>query len=105
MRSGRSGGGGGREYRKNRAILLANDDLCWLCGHRGAMTADHVISDKRWPRDAAGRKLPGFDALGNLRAAHGTVSFDRQNRCAECGKLCNQVRNARPIQTRRSRSW
>lgn len=105
MASGRPGGGGGHEYKKNRALMLAEDDLCWLCGHYGAQTADHVITDKQWPRDAAGRRLPGFDARSNLRPAHGTKQPGVLNRCPDCGQLCNQARKDRAVETRRSRHW
>lgn len=52
---------------------------CWLCGHDGARTVDHVI-----PRAIE----PGlFWELSNLRPAHGTG-----NRCPQCGRCCNQAR-------------
>ncbi len=104
--SGRSGTGGSR-YRRNRAILLARNRTCWLCGHDGASTADHVISAKLWPRDFAGRKLPGFDELPNLAPAHGTMgNTGLVNRCATCGRACNQVRGARVATSRpQSRVW
>jgi hypothetical protein len=84
--------------------MLARDDLCRICGHRGARTADHIISAKFWPRDAAGRPLPGLDGPDNLQPAHGTMGAGRgrvQNRCAVCvgpdgrGRLCNQSKGAR----------
>lgn len=105
MASGRSGTSN-KEYRRNRAILLANNDICWLCGHGGAMTADHVITHKRWPRDGYGNLLPGFNGLNNLRPAHGTMGgTGALNRCPICKKLCNQNRKDRVIETRRSRTW
>jgi len=30
------------EYRVNRALVLAESDVCWRCGKAGATTADHV---------------------------------------------------------------
>lgn len=96
MSSGRSGTGA-YTYRKNRAILLAQNDVCWLCGHPGAQTADHVVVDRDWPRhEVTGKRLPGFDALDNLRPAHGTMgNAAPPNRCLTCGRLCNQSRGDR----------
>ncbi len=90
--SGRSGTGASA-YRRNRAILLASNDVCAICGHPGSLTADHVISDPLWPRGPDGKRIPGFDALGNLQPAHGTMGSGRatvHNRCPTCGRLCNQ---------------
>ena len=103
-RSGRSGTGNWR-YRKNRAILLAHTDLCALCGHNGAATADHIISSKDWPRDAYGHKLPGFDDLTNLQPAHGTIGNIGLNPCPQGCGLCNQIRGAKQLHSPRSRQW
>lgn len=94
-RSGRSGTGS-RPYRRNRAAMLARNDICALCGHPGARTADHIIPARLWPRDAAGKPVPGLDGPGNLQPAHGTMGSGRgrQNRCATCGKLCNQAKGS-----------
>lgn len=91
MGSGR-GGTGNRRYRTNRAILLARDQICGICGHGGAQTADHIVPDPLWPRDSDGKRLPGFDELDNLQPAHGTMGAGRgrQNRCPVCLRLCNQ---------------
>lgn len=104
--SGRSGTGGAR-YRRNRAILLATHPPCALCSHRNAQTADHIIPDKLWPRDASGRKLPGFDELSNLQPAHGSMgNTGAVNRCPVCRLACNQVRGARMVTPRvQSRRW
>lgn len=86
-----------REYAKNRARLLANTDVCGLCGHHGAKTADHIVSWRNWPRDPDGRMFPGFNSLGNLQAAHGTMGAGRDkihNRCPVCNRLCNQSKGA-----------
>jgi len=50
----------GAEHQRNRAILLAANDVCWICGRGGADSADHVI-----PRVAG-----GTSDLDNLRPAH-----------------------------------
>lgn len=105
--SGRSGTGNA-VYRRNRAILLSQSDLCALCGHRGAKTADHKISAKLWPRDLYGRKLPGFDDLTNLQPAHGTMGSGlgrRHNPCPTCGRLCNQSKGADVRSRPQTRDW
>lgn len=104
------GGTGNAFYRRMRATLLATSDICALCGHGGARTADHRISDPQWPRDPlTGKRLPGFDALPNLQPAHGSMGPNQPpNYCPTCGLLCNQAkgdgrrrRMARP----QSRKW
>lgn len=106
-RSGRAGTSD-PEYRRNRAALLAYDNLCWLCHHPGAKTADHIISAKDWPKDRFGKPMPGFNALTNLAPAHGTMGNKTSgtlNRCPTCRRLCNQSRGARPVRSPRSRKW
>jgi hypothetical protein len=106
--SGR-GGTGNAVYRRNRALLLATDDICRICGHGGSETADHIITAKLWPRDEHGKPLPGMDDLGNLQPAHGTMGSGRDrihNRCPVCGRLCNQSRGAgRPRGRAQTRKW
>jgi hypothetical protein len=115
MTSGR-GGMGHRVYRRNRAARLAmpDGDLCAICHHPGAQTADHIVSDRDWPRDENGRREPGFDDVDNLQPAHGTMgNIGPHNPCPTCGKLCNQSKGAGPRPTRvtlqppakRSRDW
>lgn len=107
---------GGRPYRAARAQRLAmpDGDICALCLHHGAQTADHIVADRDWPRDTlTGRRVPGFDAVDNLQPAHGTMGGHQpDNHCPVCGKLCNQVkgnRRAAPATltppARRSRDW
>ena len=108
--SGR-GGMGNRRYRRNRDIMLALSDICGICGHTGAKTADHIISDTDWPRDSDGKRLPGFDDIENLQPAHGTMgNTGAVNRCHVCGLLCNQRKGEHShVQYRtepnRSRDW
>lgn len=105
--SARSGRSLGRRYRVNRAILLALDDLCWLCGHPGARTADHITPPCDWPVGSDGQLLPGLDDLDNLRPAHGTMgATGALNRCPTCGLLCNQSRGNRALApSPRSEAW
>jgi hypothetical protein len=103
--SGRSGTGA-YTYRRNRSILLATTNRCALCGHGGAQTADHIIDDRRWPRDRYGKRVPGFDDLSNLQPAHGTMGGRQpDNPCPVCGLLCNQVKGARPARRPQTRVW
>ncbi len=108
--SGRSGTGNA-VYRRNRALLLSQNDVCGICGHAGSRTADHVVPARLWPRDADGKLLPGLDDLGNLQPAHGTMGAGRaviHNRCATCGQLCNQSRGdggRRGSRRPRTRKW
>ena len=106
--SGRSGTGAAR-YRRNRAILLASDDLCRICGHPESRTADHIIAAKFWPRGANGKPLPGLDELANLQPAHGTMGSGADcvhNPCPTCGRLCNQSKGARRTAGRpQTRKW
>ena len=105
--SGRSGTGN-RRYRTNRAILLAQNDICGICGHPGALTADHIIPAKLWPRGADGKPMPGLNELSNLRPAHGSTGAGRGravNYCNFCGRACNQSRGARSTGQPRSRDW
>ena len=52
---------GGRYSQQLRALVFETYGTdCWLCGHPGATTADHVQS----------RARGGTDTLDNLRPAH-----------------------------------
>lgn len=104
-KSGR-GGTGNAVYRRNRALMLATDDICRICGHGGSLTADHIIAAKFWPRGPDGKPLPGMDDLSNLQPSHGTLEPGRLNRCPTCSRLCNQSRGAgRPRGRPQTRSW
>jgi hypothetical protein len=93
-------------YRRNRAALLAQTNTCGLCGHGGAKTADHKITDPQWPRDARGRRLPGFDDITNLQPAHGTMGGRQpDNPCPVCGEFCNQARGAKIARRPQTRQW
>lgn len=86
-----------RRYQQNRAALLAISDVCWLCGHAGAGSADHEPPLKEL------RRL-GLDPddMRYMRPAHGALS-----RCPTCGKACNEAKGAREPQRRvvHSRAW
>lgn len=88
----RSRGRSGRPWRRVRAQVLAASTLCWICGHGGSETVDHVISLSN-----------GGDPLdpANLRPAHGVRG------CKTCGRKCNQEKGAKtmPPAPRASRAW
>lgn len=89
----------GHRYRTAVAELRARTDLCWICGHRGARTLDHLITVKMW-----GAMFDTYDGINdpeNTDIAHGTG-----NECPECGRRCNQERGdgTRDPQPR-SRDW
>ena len=92
------------EYRRNAKLTLAASDLCHLCLHPGARTADHIVSVKEW-LERHGTDL-GVNALSNLAPAHGNRGPDGENRCTECNQLCNQARGAASLEPgRRSQAW
>ncbi len=93
----------GYTYRVTVARMLASDDLCHLCGHHGARTADHIISVREWLRRYG--TYAGVNHPSNMRPAHGTMGRIR-NRCPECKRLCNQQRGSRTLTpARRSQDW
>ena len=86
-----------RPWRRARAAVLAASTVCYLCGHPGSGSVDHVIS----------RKLRPDLALepSNLRPVHGSLS-----RCPVCRRACNEAKGDRhglpPDQRpRQSRQW
>lgn len=87
-----------RAFRRTAALAIARDQgRCGICGHAGARTADHIIPHHLWPKDDAGRPLPGLDHIDNLRAAHGSRGPAEHNPCYMCdprGRHCNQSRGA-----------
>lgn len=68
----------GRPWRRMRAAVLAASDLCWICGHHGADSVDHL-------RPLA-RGGPPLDP-DNLAPAH-------HRPCPSCGRRCNTSRGA-----------
>jgi hypothetical protein len=83
----------GRRYQQAALAFLAVYTVCWLCGHGGADSIDHVIpaSVAPWLRFV----------MSNWRPAHGVKG------CLTCGRKCNQERSNKfgTPQSRRSRCW
>ncbi|MCX4780068.1 HNH endonuclease [Streptomyces sp. NBC_01264] len=79
-------------YRKQRARLLAESNVCHLCGHPGADVVDHVrpVSRGADPEDTS-----------NWLPAHGV------KRCPTCGRNCNGEKGAatRTAGLKTSRDW
>lgn len=100
-----------RQFRKRAAMAVARDGgICGICGHPGAITADHIIPYSEWPPG-----VPGLDDLDNLRAAHGSRGPAEHNPCYLCdprGRMCNQSRGSgtrairpSPETDNHSRTW
>ncbi len=70
----------GRPWRRARAEVLARSTVCWICGHDGSDSVDHVT-----PLAIGGDPLDP----DNLAPAH-------HRPCPVCGKRCNTARGARP---------
>jgi 5-methylcytosine-specific restriction endonuclease McrA len=86
-----------RPWRRVRALVLSISTICYLCGHPGSGSVDHVISRKLRP-DLALEPT-------NLRPVHGSLS-----RCPWCKRACNEAKGDRPTlppaqQPRQSRPW
>jgi len=83
-----------RRYRTALREVQATGPICWLCGHPGSDSLDHVLSASLFPDLRADPS--------NWRPAHGVRG------CPTCGVKCQQVKGNKltmPTQTRRSRAW
>lgn len=61
----------GRPWRRLRATILNESDVCWLCGLPGATTVDHII-----PLSKGGHPTD----RGNLAPAHKWCNGSKGNR-------------------------
>lgn len=66
-------------WKTLRRQILDESDQCWICGHHGADTIDHIIplsqggTNERWNlRPAHGRKRPDLGCEGNYARGNGT---------------------------------
>lgn len=73
---------GDRAWRKIRAEVLDESTICWLCGHDGADSVDHITSVKDG----------GTDDYENLAPAH----FQP---CPTCDLRCNLKKGSKSINT------
>ena len=69
-------------YRKTRARVLAESDVCILCGHTGSQAVDHIVPVKR----GGTRNDPD-----NLAPIHGVTG------CPTCGRKCNNDKSDKPL--------
>lgn len=78
----RHSGRHGRPWRRIRAQILAASSVCWLCGHDGADSVDHLV-----PRALllASGQHQLLEDPANLRPAH-------HQPCPTCGVRCNRKR-------------
>ena len=83
----------GRPYRRARAQVLGQSDICGICGHPGSDSVDHIV-----PVSLGGPP----DDVRNLRPAH-------LKPCPLCGRTCNGSRSnkltVQPAPTPPSRRW
>lgn len=83
-----------RRFRRQRARLLAESDICALCGHGGADSADHVVARSVDPALA--------EDEDNLQPMH-------HEPCPTCGRRCQRDKADRPMaevaQLKTSRDW
>lgn len=66
---------------RNKQVVRDANGVCALCGHDGAIVADHIIPLSKG----------GPDTRDNLQAAHGQVP------CETCGRKCNAEKGSRLI--------
>jgi 5-methylcytosine-specific restriction endonuclease McrA len=85
----RKGGPTGRRWRRLRAEVLRNSDICCLCGHPGSGDVHHLV-----PRSQGGDLLDP----ANVMAAHGARS-----KCPWCLVACNQSAGTRGHATPRAK--
>lgn len=72
-----------RPFRRVRAQVLAASNVCWLCGHTGADTVDHVIP-LRVLRETGRMDLANDP--GNLRPAHLSCNSRRQDKAPDLAR-------------------
>lgn len=70
------------EYRKIRARILAESDVCIVCGHTASDAVDHITPVSR----GGARKDPD-----NLAPIHGVLG------CPTCGRKCNNEKGDKPL--------
>lgn len=71
-------------YRQVRARILAESDVCIVCGHGAADAVDHIH-----PRSKGGAMVDP----DNLAPIHGV------NGCIVCLRKCNSEKSNRPLAT------
>jgi 5-methylcytosine-specific restriction endonuclease McrA len=75
-----------RRWRTLSKAILKEDDLCWICGHGGADTVDHLIPVSVEPALAY--------EMTNLRPAHRGCNTKRSNKSR--GRFFERTRDTSP---------
>jgi 5-methylcytosine-specific restriction endonuclease McrA len=70
------------KFRQLRARILADSDVCIVCGHGASDAVDHIH-----PVARGGARLDP----DNLAPIHGT------NGCPTCGRKCNNEKGDKPL--------
>ncbi len=83
------GYGGRRAQRWVAAVLAEHGDLCHLCHHPGAESADHIVTRAELVERG---ELYRLYELGNGRPVH-------HKRCPVCSVACNTRRKSQPLTT------
>jgi rRNA maturation endonuclease Nob1 len=78
-----------RPFRRARAQVLAESDICAICGHPGARTGGHDI--------ARAVDITMAEDPDNIVPVHGTG-----NLCPTCGRNCNREQGTKPLAAMRS---
>lgn len=81
----RSKGRTGRPWRRAAQRLRDETDVCWICGHGGAVTIDHEPSLKTLEALGLDPRDPQY-----LRIAHGSRGRATPNPCPQGCGYCNQ---------------
>ena len=66
-----------RPFRRARAEVLAMSTVCWLCGHPGADSVDHVVPLRVLKETG---RMDLANDVRNLKPAHKSCNSRRQDR-------------------------
>lgn len=78
---------GGARQKRNAKVFALKGTVCWICGHDGADSIDHVLPLAPVKDDPAELARRDTD-LDNLRPAHFKP-------CSTCGKECNRAKGTK----------
>lgn len=81
---------GGARQKRNRKVFAEKGDVCWICGHPGSDSIDHVLPLAPVKDDPVELERRDTD-MDNLRPAHHDVA------CPTCGERCNRSKGTRTI--------
>ena len=78
---------GGARQKRNRQVFAAKGDVCYICGHPGADSIDHV-EPLAPAQDDPAELLRRDTDWDNLEPAH----FEP---CSTCGERCNRSKGTK----------